>query len=86
MLNALIHWVHDFLCINEDPTLDELDQASFRNALDVATERASVCKEESENADTLSHETAPGKLKDERKWALWVSAFETMLSTIPDIM
>ena len=44
--------------------MDELDLASFRNALDVAAERGNICKEDSENADTLSHETAPCKPRD----------------------
>ena len=52
----------------------------------VAAEKANVHKEESENAETLSHETAPGSLKDERKWELWELAFENILSTIPGSM
>ena len=82
-IRSILHWVHHFLCINMGPSSDELDQASFRNAL---VERANVHKEESENAGTLSHKDAPGKLQDERKWELHKSAVENMQSTIPGIM
>lgn len=85
-LKAFIHWVQDFRRINKAPSLDGLDEDSFRAALIVAADRATVRKEEASTSETIAREASPGKLKDERKWDIWAPAFENMLSTMPGVM
>jgi hypothetical protein len=85
-LIGLIHWVHDFRRIGEEPSIEGFDNAAqFRQALEEAFDRADVRKIEGDQSDTLSKAADPGKLKDERKWTEWEPAFVNYLSTIPGV-
>lgn len=86
-LLGLIHWVQDFGRVGEVPSLVgfEDDPDVFREALDIASDRADVRKVEKEQSDTVSKAADPGKFKDERKWPEWEPAFVNYLSTIPGV-
>jgi hypothetical protein len=83
---GLIHWVQDFIRIDEHPTMEGIDGAEvFKVALDMAYQRADVRKIENDQSDTVSKAADPGKFKDERKWSEWEPAFTNYLSTIPGV-
>ena len=86
-LIGMVHWVQDFERVGEIASLDEFMDSplAFRNALDVAFDRAAVRKIEKEQSDTVSKAADPGKFKDERKWPEWEPAFANYLSTIPGV-
>lgn len=84
-LKALIHWIQDFGRVSREPTIDGLDQASFRAALQVAAQRSLIRTQEAEHTDTISREAAPGKLKDERQYVDWKNRFRNMLSSIQGV-
>jgi hypothetical protein len=79
-LKAFVHWVNDFKRVSRDPTLNGLDQHTFREALKIAAQRAEIRKEESDSSDLMFKEASPGKLKDEKKWDVWILQLTTMLS------
>ena len=54
----------------------------FRNALNVASDRADVRKIESDQSDTVSKAADLGKFKDEKKWPEWEPSFVNYLSTL----
>ena len=81
-LKLMIHWVQDFSRVREMPNIDDLDEASFRDTLGVATQSSTIRKQEAKDASSISSEASPGKLKDDRKWNEWITGFENMLSTI----
>ena len=83
---GLIHWVQDFIRIDEHPTIEGIDGAeALKVALDMAYQRADVRKIEKDQSDTVSKAADPGKFKDERKWSEWEPAFTNYLSTIPGV-
>jgi hypothetical protein len=84
-LKALIHWVQDFARVNSTPTIGSLNQGTFRDALKVAAERATIRKEEKDVSETISRQATPGKLKDADNWDTWHQATENMLSLIPGV-
>ena len=86
-LIGMIHWVQDFMRISGIPSLDEFngEAATFREALDIASNRAEVRRVEKEQSDTVSKAADPGKFKDERKWPEWEPSFVNYLSTIPGV-
>jgi hypothetical protein len=65
-LLGLIHWVQDFGRVGEVPSLAgfEGNPDVFREALDIASDRANVRKVEKEQSDTVSKAADPGKFKD----------------------
>ena len=67
-LKSMIHWVQDFARVSETPNMDDLDEASFRDALGVAVQRFTIRKQEAKDASSVSSKASPGKLKDDRKW------------------
>jgi hypothetical protein len=85
-LLGMIHWVQDFGRVGETPSLIGFDNPeAFREALDIASDRAEVRKVEKEQSDTVSKAADPGRFKDERKWPEWEPAFVNYLSTIPGV-
>ena len=84
-LKAMIHWIQDFQRVSDVPTTGGLNQATFREELIVAANRADIRKIEAASASSISSEASPGKLKDERKWNNWVVGLENMLSSIPGV-
>jgi len=86
-LIGMIHWVQDFMRISGIPSLDEFngEAATFREALDIASNRAEVRRVEKDQSDTVSKAADPGKFKDERKWPEWEPSFVNYLSTIPGV-
>lgn len=86
-LIGMVHWVQDFERVGEQASLDQFvdDPVAFRNALDIAFNRADVRRIEKEQSDTVSKAADPGKFKDERKWPEWEPAFVNYLSTIPGV-
>ena len=87
LLIGLVHWVQDFGRIGETPNMTNYinDANGFRDALDIALDRALVRKIELDQSDTVSKAADPGKFKDERKWPEWEPAFSNYLSTIPGV-
>jgi hypothetical protein len=87
LLIGLVHWVQDFGRIGETPNMTVFinDSNGFRDALDIALDRARVRKIELDQSDTVSKAADPGKFKDERKWPEWEPAFTNYLSTIPGV-
>jgi hypothetical protein len=85
-LKAFIHWVMDFKRVNKIPTIEGLNQESFCEALRVAEQRAAIRKEESDSSDAIVKDASPGKLKDERKFDVWILQLTTMLSMIYGVM
>ena len=82
----LSHWVQDFYHCSKQPTIDDFVTANdFKQALSTAAQRASLCKVDTDQVDTISKAADPGKLKDERKWPEWYPAFVNYLSTIPGV-
>ena len=45
-VKAMIHWVQDFARVSEEPTIEGLDEATFRSAITVAAQRATIRKQE----------------------------------------
>ena len=66
----VLQWVQDFQHVCGIPSLDEFngDPDTFKEALDVAFNRADIRRIEKEQADTVSKAADLGKFKDERKW------------------
>ena len=85
-LIAMMHWVQDFSRCSRQPTIDDFVMANdFKQALSTTAQRASLCKVDTDQVYTISKAADPGKLKDERKWPEWYSAFFNYLSTIPGV-
>ena len=85
-LIAMMHWVQDFYCCAKQPTIDDFVTASdLKQALSTAAQCASLCKDDTNQVDTISEVADPGKLKNERKWPEWYPAFVNYLSTIPSV-
>ena len=84
-LKSLAHWVRDFERVSKTPTIKGLNQEGFRAALQVAAERAEIRKQEAEHSSTISRESTPGKLKNERHFVDWKNSFQNMLSSIPGV-
>ena len=78
----MIHWVQDFARFSKTPKIEDIDEASFRDALGVLAQRSTISKQEEKYASSVSSEEYPGKLKDDRKWNEWITGFDNMLSTI----
>ena len=82
-LKSLILWVKDHRRCNELPTVVGMTQEQFRTALSTADARETIRKSEADSSDTIS---APGKLKDERKWDTWMLQLENYLSRIVGVL
>ena len=78
----MIHWVQDFVRVSNTPDIDDLDEAYFRAALGVSSQRSTIRKQEAKDASSASSKASPGKLKDDRKWNEWITRFKNMLSMI----
>ena len=78
-LKALIHWVQDFGRVSEEPTLDDLDQASFRAELKTAASRAEIRSKSKDTSESLSSEASPGMLESEKDWVKWSTGLTNML-------
>ena len=79
---GLIHWVQDFIRIDEHPTIEGINGAeAFKVPLHMAYQRADVRKFENDQSDTVSKAADPGKFKDERKWSEWEPALIRESST-----
>jgi hypothetical protein len=84
LLKATVHWVHDFRRISREPTLDSINNVQeYREAIEIARQRASTRKHNADESDTLSKAADPGKLKKQKDWQPWSRAFANQLSTIP---
>ena len=75
----MIHWVQDFARVSKTPNINNLDEASFSDALGVAAQSSTTQKQEAKDASSVSSKASPGKLKDYRKWNEWITRFENML-------
>ena len=83
-LIAVMHWCQDHQrCAKEPDIADFANADTFKEALQVPTQRALLRKNDSGQVDTISKAADPGKLKDEKKWDDWEPAFVNYLSTIP---
>ena len=54
----------------------------FLEVLETASRRDQIQTQESDQADIISKQAGPGKLKDERKWNDWDASMVNYLSTI----
>ena len=85
-LIAMMHWAQDFKRCSLVPVLDDINNADeFKEVLQVAAQRATLRKTDTDQADTISKAADPGKFKDEKKWPDWEPAFVNYLSTIPGV-
>ena len=81
-LKNLVLWVQDFYrCGEDNPTIEDLDEASFLAALTTTSERYDVRQSLIDQADSSGREASPGKFKNEKKWKSWVEALRNYLST-----
>jgi hypothetical protein len=80
-LKNLILWVQDYYRCGEDPSIEDMDEASFLESLGVAATRAEIRKSLIDQADSTGREASPGKLKDEDKWTAWSEGLRNYLST-----
>ena len=85
-LIAMMHWAQDFKRCSLIPVLDDINNADeFKEVLQVAAQRATLRKTDTDQVDTISKAADPGKFKDEKKWPDWEPAFVNYLSTIPGV-
>ena len=83
-LLGLMHWVQDQDRCSRPPTAaDVADDNVFKEVLNISIRRATLCKVDNDQVETISKAADPGKFKDECKWADWEPAFTNYLSTIP---
>ena len=81
-LTAMLHFVHDFYRVSENPTIVGLNNATFSTALETTLSRADVRQALIDQSDTSSKQASPGPLVNKRKWKEWETKFENYLSTI----
>ena len=84
-LKAFVFWVQDFRRIDEDPTIEEMNQPDFLMELDQALERAKIRKQHRDDSDIKSKEASPGPLKSEKDWVDWESKYINYLSTLTGV-
>ena len=85
-LIAMMHWAQDFKRCSLIPVLDDINNADeFKEVLQVAAQRATLRKTDTDQVDTISKAADLGKFKDEKKWPNWEPAFDNYLSTIPGV-
>ena len=77
-LTELIQWVSDFKRVGEKITIAGWNKASYREAILFAAGRAANCAAQ-KAAEKSSDNTATEKLKDDRNWNMWITAFHDML-------
>ena len=70
-LKFTIDWPLDFERVNRTLTLVGLDKDSFYSALKKAGKCASIIKQQKDQSDTISRESAPGPLKGKKDWTRW---------------
>jgi hypothetical protein len=80
-IKKLVHWVQDFYQCNENPDIQELNQASFLTAPSTAASHAEICKSQMDQADATGREMTPGKLLDELNWLTWSEGLKNYLDT-----
>ena len=73
------------LLLKTTPIDDFITANDFEQSLSTAAQRASLCKVDTDQVDTISKAADLGKLKDERKWPECYPAFVNYLSTIPSV-
>ena len=78
LLTELIQWIYDFKRVSEKITIAGLNKASFREAILFSAGRAANHKAQ-KAAEKSSEDKTPGKLKDDRNWNTWITAFRDML-------
>ena len=77
-LTELIQWVSDFKRVGEKITIAGLNKASFHEAILFSAGHAANCQAQ-KAAQKSSDDSTTGKLKDDRKWNTWITAFYDML-------
>ena len=83
LLKATTHWVQDFRRVSREPTLEGIeDEAGFREAIEIARQRAQIRKHNVDESDSLSKASDPGKLKRQKDWQVWSRSLTNHLSTI----
>jgi hypothetical protein len=75
LLKAFIHWTHDFYRVSNTPTIENLNEDSFKNELRIALTRATTRKTLSEQTKTTAEAASPGPLESERTWKQWEEKF-----------
>ena len=70
-LKALVHWANDFQRCSREPTIIGLNEVTFKNELDIASQRAIVRKNMEKKANTHTEAADPGPLKSEKQWKEW---------------
>jgi hypothetical protein len=75
LLKAFIHWTHDFYRVSTTPTIENLNEDSFKNELRIALTRATTRKTLSEQTKTTAEAASPGPLESERTWKQWEEKF-----------
>jgi hypothetical protein len=83
LLKATIHWAKDFLRVSREPSLDGIvDREEFKEALEIARQRAVIRQHNADESAQVSKSADPGKLKRQKDWVVWSRSLENYLSTI----
>lgn len=86
-MSALLDWIQDRKRINapmENPITAAgiVSQDEFRSAINLSAERRLIRKKEKDAHTAQLKIASPGKLKDEKSWADWLTGLHTTLSLI----
>ena len=79
-LKGFTHFIQDFARVNELPVIQKLSKTTFRDALDIALQRAEVRSNMIRNSKLAAETANPGKLDSENKWKQWEERFINFLS------
>lgn len=79
-LQGISDWVRDRSRIDEEPSLEGMDQQAFLNAIEESTSRALIRKADEETASARIKEAAPSQLASEKDWEKWEGCLTNMLS------
>ena len=75
LLKAFIHWNHDFYRVSTTPTIENLNEESFKKDLRVALIRATTHEALSEQTKITAQSASPGPLESKRTWKQWEEKF-----------
>ena len=81
-LKATIDWVKDQDRVNKPPSIAELNEESFINAIRESAKREVIREAAKENAESLAKDASPGKLTGEKVWDKWKAGLENQLSML----
>lgn len=81
-IRAVAHWVLDKLRINEEPSIEGMEEDEFLAAINSSAERDKIREASKDGNEALAKEAAPGMLTGEKIWVKWIAALENQLGMI----